>query len=496
MVDMPEAVVVGKRSRRKTVIAAALVAAWLSWLALFICLAGHDSIWFDELFSIAQSRLPLPELLRKACSDIHPPLYPLMLKFFLYVFGDSWWNARLFSVVIVSLTAAIMIGAARDRRTGAGAAASFLMLPAVGFCTLDIRMYGLAMLFAAMFIVCVGRLIDGARRGPIWFCGLGVAAWGSAMTLNYAVPYLFVPAVWLTVSLWRSGRRRDCAVAVAVLAAAVVAYLPWLPYAWGQLTRVRADFWAPPLTLKSCILIFDMPFMGYSLNFLSTLILVAAVSALLIPALVAAFRSDRERFSRMLCLAATALLPGLLGVSWSLVRGQTLIIDRAMLPACVPLALMIGEAFAMPSRHRWSKVASAAVMALFFAYHCGCIVYRTRDGGLTRLRECLLKDYDGVILYYTEAHGAASAAGAVPERRHIVIHQEADPMGMLIIGNVDVEKQPTAQGGARVFILGSDSSPEAFRRSVSGVGELRVERSFYSRYRFQRFDICREVVTP
>ena len=193
MADMPEAGC--KRSRRKTAIVVAAAAAYLLWLTLFIFFAGHDSIWFDELFSIAQSRLPLPDLWRKAASDIHPPLYPLALKGFFGIFGDSWRSARCFSVVIVSLTAAIMAAGYRERRAGVAAAAFFLLLPAVGFCALDIRMYGLAMFFVAAFVVCAGRLADGGRRNPVWFAGLCAAAWGSAMTLNYAVPYLVVPTV-------------------------------------------------------------------------------------------------------------------------------------------------------------------------------------------------------------------------------------------------------------------------------------------------------------
>ena len=471
-----------------------VAAASLLWLALFIFFAGHDSIWYDELFSVAQSRMPLHELLRSAAGDIHPPGYPLALKAFLRLFGDSWFAARLFSVFTVFLSAALIAVGCRDRRVGAASAASFLLLPAVGFCALDIRMYALTMLFLALFFVCALRLISPDRRRWPYLCGLGFAAWGGALTLNYAVLYLAVPAAWLLVSLWRDGRRKKCGVAAAVLLAAAVAYLPWMPSAWGQLTRVRSEFWAPPLTVKACVLILDMPFMGYSLKFFYTLALAAAVLILLAAAICVSYRRDRARFVRLCWLVSSAVFPAACGIAWSLLRGRALIIDRAMLPACVPLGLALGEAFASASVRRRIKVLAAAVMALYFVFHVCCIAYRTRDGVLSEVRDCLRDRYAGAVLCYAEAHGAADAAGLVPERRHAVISDEADPMGMLILGNVDVVKSPPS-GGNRIFILGEES-PEEFRRRIPGVGKLTVEREFYSRYRFQHFKICREIAPP
>ena len=169
-----------------------------------------------------------------------------------------------------------------------------------------------------------------------------------------------------------------------------------------------------------------------------------------------------------------------------------MIIDRAMLPACVPLALMCGEVLASPLLRRRFRIAVAAVMALFFVYHVCSIAYRTRDGKLREVRDCLREHYAADAVFYSEPHAAADAAGLLPERRHTVISVEPDPMGMLILGNVDVISPPLPPGGGRVFILGEES-PEEFRRRVPGVGELRVERHFYSRYRFQHFKVCREV---
>jgi len=479
-----------KLTRRRRIVAA----AGLLWLALFAFLAGHDSIWFDELYSLAMARLPVDRLLRTAAGDIHPPGYPLALKWFLTLAGDSWRSARWFSVLTVAGTAALLLVGASDRRAGGFAAALFLLLPATGFCATDIRMYALAMFFLAAFIWCGSRIARGGAALPVWIAW-GVAAWGGALTLNYACLYLAAAALWVLGILCRRGKRREFGYALIALLAAFMAYLPWLGKAWGQLTRVRLEFWAPPLTPKMAVLILDAPFMGYSLNFLSTLIPALLAAVLLAAGVFGAWRHrDRLRLLRLTVFLTVALFPVGFGIAWSLWRGQALVIDRAMLPACVPLTLALGEVLAAPYLRRAFKLTAAAVFGTFFIYHTGCLVYRTRDGALTEFRQFMRSAHFADALFYGDAHAAADGAGLLPERRHTVLTAEADPMGILVLGNVRVAERPE-WSARRVFIL-AEESPESFRARIPGVGELVELRHFYSRYRFQHLRIFRETALP
>jgi hypothetical protein len=482
----------GRFGRRWMAVAAALV-----FLAVFAVLAGHGSIWFDELFSFSQSRLSFGKLLDVAVRDIHPPGYPLLLKLFMRLFGDSWYAARMFSVLAVFGAGVLLALSVRERRAGAIAAVFFFCLPAVGFCAVAIRMYALTMFFLAAFICCACRLAEGEGRWP-FYLGLGISAWYGVLTLNYAALYLAAAALWLLFRLWSAGRRRDFCFTLAVLFAAFLAYLPWLGSAWGQLTRVRAEFWAPPLTLKATVLILDTPFMGYSLKFFFTLIPAGMALLLLGVGEIGAFRNrDAEHLRRLWWLVAVTLFPALFGVTWSLLRGQTLIIDRMMLPACVPLALALGEAYAAPYVRRGVKVAALIVFTVFFVFHVGCTVYRTTDGVLTELQSVLRSDYAQDALWCGDPHAAADLAGLLPERRVVLLSDEADPMGISVLGNVDVTGMASsfAGDGKWVVILG-DEMPEEFRRRAPGMPPLQPERHFYSRYRFQHFNICRAAETP
>ena len=87
---------------------------YLTFIGIFLAGAvfrfyqiGSESIWIDEYHSItlALSGGPL-QIVRAAAADVHPPLYFLLLRFWLDLFSDSLASARGFSAV-VSLLALI-----------------------------------------------------------------------------------------------------------------------------------------------------------------------------------------------------------------------------------------------------------------------------------------------------------------------------------------------------------------------------------------------------
>ena len=69
------------------------LATWGMVIAFGFCaglLAGVGySYWFDELATVSQASLPLPELFRSILFDVHPPLYPLIISAWGNVFGLS-----------------------------------------------------------------------------------------------------------------------------------------------------------------------------------------------------------------------------------------------------------------------------------------------------------------------------------------------------------------------------------------------------------------------
>ena len=58
------------------------------------------SFWVDELFSVITAELPLSEQWRAMLSDVHPPLYQILLKCWILLVGNSEPGVRLLSLLL------------------------------------------------------------------------------------------------------------------------------------------------------------------------------------------------------------------------------------------------------------------------------------------------------------------------------------------------------------------------------------------------------------
>ena len=59
--------------------------------------------WIDELFSITLSSQNFSSMFSDITMDIHPPIYQLLLWFWIFCFGNSPESGRLFSVLFALL---------------------------------------------------------------------------------------------------------------------------------------------------------------------------------------------------------------------------------------------------------------------------------------------------------------------------------------------------------------------------------------------------------
>src|SRR6202044_3809352 len=83
------------------------------WLLSLLILAGlllrlsHNlgiSLWHDEAFSALMIRYPWNEMFYRLGLDVHPPMYYIALRLWHYVFGNSMWSLRGFSILFGVLT--------------------------------------------------------------------------------------------------------------------------------------------------------------------------------------------------------------------------------------------------------------------------------------------------------------------------------------------------------------------------------------------------------
>lgn len=135
------------------------------WLRVF--LLGNKGMWLDETFSVWLANQSVPEMMQWIIKiDQHPPVYYLLLHYWIANYGDTPYYVRLLSALFGTLTIPIiyLIGK-RISSVQIGLAAAVFMC----FSTFNIyyaqeaRMYTLLMFNAAMAIYALTRLLTDSR---------------------------------------------------------------------------------------------------------------------------------------------------------------------------------------------------------------------------------------------------------------------------------------------------------------------------------------------
>jgi uncharacterized membrane protein len=209
-----------------------------------------QSLWLDELFSVVFSRseLSVADIVRVYADDVHPLGYPLLLHWWLVLFGDSELAARSLSALFGVLGIPVMYLVGR-RLGGPTVGLIAATLTAVnGFhieYSQEARSYSLVFLLAALSYA---ALVDLLHR-PRWQAAVAFGAVASAAAhVHYYSLVMLVGQAVATVAVLIVRRAGWSQWLWAALAAAmiVVAVLPWL----GPLRQVAAmnEYWPKPPT--------------------------------------------------------------------------------------------------------------------------------------------------------------------------------------------------------------------------------------------------------
>lgn len=83
-----------------------IIAVVVAALLAFAChnLISSYSYWGDEIISVITSLSPPKEFLQRVLGDVHPPLYPIVLRIWMAVFGSGEVATRSLSFLLVALS--------------------------------------------------------------------------------------------------------------------------------------------------------------------------------------------------------------------------------------------------------------------------------------------------------------------------------------------------------------------------------------------------------
>jgi mannosyltransferase len=210
-------------------------------------LAGVRSgpLWLDETLSVEIARLPVDELHPALRQDGAPPVYYLLLKAWMALFGTGTTAVRLLTVLMVpaALLLAYRLGA---RLAGvAGGCAAVVVLAALPWTMRygsEARMY----LLVVVLVLAGALALEAVHRTLSWRATAGLGLLSGLLLLTHYWALFLLAAVGL-VHLPGLLRRSPAAVRVLLaLAAGGALFLPWLPTFLFQATHTGAP-WADPL---------------------------------------------------------------------------------------------------------------------------------------------------------------------------------------------------------------------------------------------------------
>jgi hypothetical protein len=389
----------------------------------------RSPLWYDELFSLGVAELPLGDSLRRIIADhTNPPLFYLLLKGWIVVGGESDHWVRLLPCLLAMLLGAALVWLVREVRAGTRAGMLAVALAAASPLSVDlaneVRAYSLLALLACLSLA--ATLHDRARRTRETFALMTII--NIALVHTHYFGWLTIGAecvaalyAWRGTHAWRVLRSAGLTLlafvpwAAAVAAHALSNPAPLRNVAWIGSPAVADPLWLlRDLTGRSGYAAADLAWLA--LVIVAFVVLGATqwrrrgeagrADAALSPGRVASGRADAHGAARadaradahgdfradghadghagnpsnspvegaLLLLAVAGLAAPVLVWAASLLSGHSFWVQRYLVGAAAPVALLTAIAVAALPPRRWG--AAAIVGFVWTAVACAALPQR------------------------------------------------------------------------------------------------------------------------
>lgn len=218
----------------------------------------NDSIWGDEGFSIRLASHGMDYLIKCTASDVHPPLYYMILRFFYIIFKPNAMVGKFVSFLAIVLVCVVAITYFKKKF---GTSVAMIIVGVVTFtgnCVpmiVEIRMYTWGLFFVFMNLVCVYEMLENEKgKRALWFWGLlCVFSLLAAYTHYYALITVAIMDAVLYIVLFVRDKRtwKKSVISMGIM---VLGYLPWFGILLKQFGGVSKDFWIQSINIEECIL--------------------------------------------------------------------------------------------------------------------------------------------------------------------------------------------------------------------------------------------------
>jgi mannosyltransferase len=199
-------------------------------LASFLRLStlGRESLWLDEAISYLTAQLPVSQIVNNTVQSSHPPLYYLLLNFWLKIVPDGDTAVKLLSVLwnllLIPATYFFSQQMFGKRAVSLTAAALITISPFQILYSQELRMYT-----QLMFLVVAGTAAYWQARQKE-STGWWLVAGGCFLLAIYThlFAFLALAGIGLHALLEIRTKRRAFWATAAIIAVILIAFLPWL----------------------------------------------------------------------------------------------------------------------------------------------------------------------------------------------------------------------------------------------------------------------------
>ncbi|WP_285429470.1 glycosyltransferase family 39 protein [Pseudomonas sp. fls2-241-R2A-110] len=229
-------------------------AALISVVVIALIVRFHaisvPAVWYDEAYSLFLAEGSPSYIWSTTALDVHPPLYYVLLHYWMLVFGNGVLSARSLSALAdlgTLLLCIKLMSLVATRRATWIAALLLALLPISVRYSQEIRMYtllGFWLMAATVALVCWVNSPQQKR-----FAVLYVLLMTAAFYTHYFAA-LCVVVHWL---FWCQTRGLSIRTWVLANSAIVALYLPWVPNLSHQLLQGEGLEWIPRLTWQSVL---------------------------------------------------------------------------------------------------------------------------------------------------------------------------------------------------------------------------------------------------
>lgn len=271
----------------------ALFVAFITLTYLLIETLTNQSTWLDETFTLKLIEKSYLDVVKITAMDVHPPLYYLMLKFFLFIFRLPYTTvvlSKIFSLIPLYLL--VMVSATYVRKRFGEISSALFTLSIISMNTIlyygiEIRMYSWAMFFvttAYLFLYDIIQKND--YKSWIGFVFFSLCA---AYTQYYALIAISLAYIFLFINCFITKKWKNWLIGSTIT---VIAYLPWLFILINQFEVVSGDYWIPPLN-QATILSYFTYFLFISKNSIYNLIYLILIIIFVILATIKGYKDKK-----------------------------------------------------------------------------------------------------------------------------------------------------------------------------------------------------------